>query len=74
MDAVFGLGVIAFLLVGVGGFVLWLWALIDAIRTPDTAYRTGSQLIWVLVIVLANVIGAILYLAVERSGRSSSVV
>ncbi len=57
---------------------LWVWALADAIRMPDdTRYRTGSKLLWVLVIAVTGLIGAALYLAVGRPTRprhSSSYV
>jgi hypothetical protein len=51
----------------VAGFVLWIWALVDAIQVPDDSmYQSGSKLIWVLVIVLAGAIGAVIYLIVGR--------
>lgn len=55
-----------FLIVGVGGLVVWIYALIDVIRTPDERYETGTQLVWILVVLFANVIGAIIYLAIGR--------
>jgi hypothetical protein len=49
------------------GFVLWIWALVDCLQVPDDSlYRTGNKLIWVLVIVLAHFIGAIIYLTIGR--------
>ena len=55
------------LVVGVSGFVLWIIALIDAIRVPDDSYfRTGNKVIWVVVIALTGFIGAIIYFAVGR--------
>jgi hypothetical protein len=51
---------IVFLPLVLVGFIIWLWALIDAIRVPDDSmYRAGNKLIWVLVIVFAQLIGAI---------------
>lgn len=71
---------IVFLPLVLVGFIIWLWALIDAIRVPDDSmYRAGNKLIWVLVIVFAQLIGAIVYLAIgrpaaaERSRRSSDM-
>jgi hypothetical protein len=53
--------------VGVGALVLWIWALVDAIRVPDDAmYRVGTKLVWVLVILLAGILGAVLYLILAR--------
>lgn len=51
----------------IGALVLWVWALVDCIQVPDDSlYESGNKLIWVLVIVLANVIGAILYFAIGK--------
>lgn len=58
--------VFIFALAGLAAFGVWIWALIDAIRTPDGAFRAGTQLIWVLVILFGNLLGAIIYLAVGR--------
>ncbi len=58
-------------IIAIGGFVLWVWALVDAIRTPDGAFRAGNQLIWVIVIVFANVIGAVIYVVIGRPGVTS---
>jgi len=53
----FGLGVLAF----------WIWTLVDVLKVPgDDRFRAGNQLVWVLVIILTQVIGSIIYLAVGR--------
>jgi len=39
----------------------WIATLINIIRTPEGAFRAGSQIIWVLVVVLAPLIGVPLY-------------
>jgi hypothetical protein len=46
--------------------VLFVYALVDAIRVPDDSmYRAGNKLIWVLVIVLVPFyIGPLIYLVV----------
>ncbi len=55
-----------------GAFVLWIWALVDCIQVPDDSlYQSGNKLIWVLVIVFASAIGAILYLAIGRPPRDA---
>jgi hypothetical protein len=47
--------------------VLMIVALIDCIRVPDDSmFQNGTKLIWVLVIVFLNLIGAILYFAIGR--------
>ena len=56
-----------FLVFVVGGIVLFVYALVDVIRMPnDASFKTGTQLIWILVILLAQGIGAIVYLIVGR--------
>jgi hypothetical protein len=59
----------AFLIIWVVGFVVMIWALVDAIRVPDDAmFRAGTKLIWVLVILLFQLVGAIIYFAIGRPG------
>jgi hypothetical protein len=55
--------------IGLAGLAVWLYALVDVIRTPDGQYRAGNQLIWILVILFANLIGAIIYLVMGRPSR-----
>ncbi len=56
-----------FLVFVVGGLVLFVYSLVDVVRMPDDAsFKTGTQLVWVLVIVLAQGIGAVIYLIVGR--------
>ncbi len=74
MDAVIvqaiGLTDLLIVFVVLGGFLLWMVALIDVIRVPDDSlYRSGNKTVWVLRIALTGVIGAILYYAVGRPSR-----
>jgi hypothetical protein len=49
------------------GFAAVIWGLIDVIRVPDDSmFRAGDKIVWVLVIMFANVIGLIIYLAIGR--------
>jgi phospholipase D-like protein len=65
MDAAFFF--LFFLVFVVGGLALMIWALVDAVRMPnDQSFKTGTQLVWILVILLAQGIGAIVYLLVGR--------
>jgi hypothetical protein len=41
-------------------FGLWLASLLEVIRTPS-GYASGSQLVWLLVLLLAGPIGLIVY-------------
>jgi hypothetical protein len=65
-------GIFAFIfLMWIVGFAALIWGLIDVIRVPDDSlFRAGDKLIWVLVILFANVIGLIVYLAIGRPAPS----
>ncbi len=53
--------------IGVLAFVFWVWMLIDCLKYESS---TGNEkIIWVLVIVLLNGIGAVLYYLVRRPER-----
>lgn len=60
-----GVGFI-FMIFVVGGFAVWLYALIDVIRTPEHHFQVGTQLVWILVVLFANIVGALIYLAIGR--------
>jgi phospholipase D-like protein len=68
-----GLAEILIIVIAVGGFVLWIAALVDAIKVPeDSLYRAGNKLVWVLVIVLTGFIGALIYYAVGKPSRQTT--
>jgi len=48
--------------------ILWILALVDALRRPDPAWAAAGQnkLLWVLVVVFTGIVGAILYFAIAR--------
>ena len=50
----------------IASVVLWIWALVDAVKNP--ALDGNTRLIWVLVIIFVPTLGAILYLVVGRKG------
>jgi sterol desaturase/sphingolipid hydroxylase (fatty acid hydroxylase superfamily) len=66
-DAAMGMGCAFMVIIGIvalAAFAFWLWMLIDAIRrTPSEG---NKKLIWILVIILAYVIGALIYFFVQR--------
>jgi hypothetical protein len=55
---------IPFFLLGLLGTVFWLWMLIDCL-TRKSADGT-EKLIWVLVIIFTNLVGALLYFFIQR--------
>ena len=63
---------IAILMLAVVGGVVWLYALIHAIRNP--ALDSTMRIIWVLVILFASLLGAIVYLIVGRNPTSQNPV
>jgi hypothetical protein len=64
-------GILSFMMVvwivGLVATAFWLWMLIDALVNEPT---TNDKILWFLVIFFLHVIGAIIYFAVRRSGRS----
>lgn len=49
-------------LISVLWFVLWLWALIDCLRSPG-----GNKIVWILVIILLPILGSLLYFLIGKS-------
>lgn len=55
------------LLVGVAFFAFWIWMLVDcATKEPS---QGNDKIIWILVIILTNWIGALIYFFVRRPER-----
>lgn len=50
---------IVILAVAILGFALWIWALVDSLNRKY--HYHNNQLLWVLIIVFAGLIGAIVY-------------
>jgi len=56
-----------FLVIGLGGTILWIWMIVDcATKEPSEG---NEKLIWILIIVLTHWIGALIYLLVRRPKR-----
>jgi hypothetical protein len=66
----FGILWVFMFLLGIAALVVWIWALIDAIQNP--ALDSTMRIVWILVIVFTQILGAIIYLAVGRSRRTPS--
>ncbi len=73
MVAGFGFLFMAFMvLLSIGTVVFWIWALVDCVQNePDAG---NDKLVWVLVIVLAGWIGALIYVFVRRPQRRAPLV
>lgn len=67
----FLIGGLAFLVFGlsIAGFVYWIIAIVEVARIPDPQYRAAGteKLTWVLVVVLAQIIGALVWYFSKRS-------
>jgi hypothetical protein len=64
----FGILWILMFILGIAALGVWIWALIDAIQNP--ALDGTMRIVWVLIIVFTQIIGAIIYLAIGRSRRT----
>lgn len=60
----------AFMLLVVVAIIFWLWMLVDVLTRKDKAFpgrnKGSERLIWVIVIVFLNIIGAALYYFLVR--------
>ena len=36
-------------------FVFWVWMLVDMIRRPETAFPTGSKILWIVLALLVSI-------------------
>ena len=61
-----GLLMILFILIAIAAFAFWLWMLIDAIQNP--ALDGTMRIVWVLVILFLQIVGAIIYFFAGRGG------
>ena len=57
------------LLIGLAAFAFWLWALVDAIR--NRALDSTMRIVWVVVIVVTQFLGALLYLIMRPRSKST---
>ena len=56
---------------GIIGLVFWVWMLIDcAVNEPSEG---NDKIIWILIIIFAHWIGALIYLLVRRPKRMATV-
>jgi len=58
---------LGFMLFGAGAFAFWIWMLVDCLKHESS--EGNDKLVWALVIVLTNWIGALIYFFVRRGER-----
>lgn len=64
-----GILMIVVALLGLVGTVVWLWAIVDAIRNP--VLSGTARAVWVFGIVITGLIGVILYVLIGRQPNKS---
>lgn len=47
----------------------WAYCLVDFAHTPESAMRTYSKQVWIVLLVFLNIVGGALWLAVGRPLR-----
>ena len=57
--------------IGVGGLVLWIWTLLDCINNESD--QGNEKVVWVIVIAVTQLIGALIYLIVRRPKRIATL-
>ena len=56
--------------IGIGGTILWIWMLVEcATKEPSEG---NDKIIWILVILLAGWIGALIYFLARRPKRRAA--
>jgi hypothetical protein len=64
--ALFGGGLfLLWLLLVAAAFVLFIWALIDAIKNPNLS--DTERIVWIIVIIFVGCLGPIMYLLIGRN-------
>lgn len=61
------MGAVLFTVLAIGVTILWIWALIDCLTKESS--QGNDKLIWALVIIFLQLVGAIIYLLVRRPYR-----
>jgi hypothetical protein len=62
-------------LVAVAGFIVVVWALIDAVRRPSWAWAEADQqlIVWIVAILLGGIVGGAIYLVVAKPKLDAAV-
>ncbi len=51
--------IFAFLAIGIGGFIFWIFMIVDVVQRKFD--KEDTRLMWILIVVLTGLIGAIIY-------------
>lgn len=64
-----GILIAIFVVITLVAIAVQIIALVDVIRTPEGQFKSGSKVIWVLVVLFLGLLGAIIYYFVGRPAR-----
>lgn len=53
-------------LIGIIVFILWVWAIIDIVKSK---FPGNNQIVWLLVVILLPALGTLLYVFIGRDQR-----
>lgn len=68
MDELVGLlFMLTILAIGIGGTVFWIWMLVDCAKNEPR--KGNDRIVWVLVIALTHLLGALIYYFARRPER-----
>ena len=60
------------MIAGLISLIVTIVAIVDIVKVPsDSDFRAGNKLVWILVVVFFNCLGAIIYYAVGRPNRTA---
>jgi hypothetical protein len=63
--------VLLFVLICLAAFAFWIWMLIDS--ATNTKLNSSTRLVWLLIIIFAHILGAIIYFFVGRSPKNPQI-
>nr|WP_208382332.1 PLD nuclease N-terminal domain-containing protein [Microbacterium ulmi] len=58
------------MILGFVALIFWVYAIVDVSAQPPTRHRAVSKPVWIAVVVLLPVLGAILWFTVGRGGKT----
>ncbi|TDI76886.1 MAG: hypothetical protein E2O83_08935 [Bacteroidetes bacterium] len=61
-----GIGGLEILIIFILPGILWLWSLIDCVKGE---FKNYDKIVWILLIILLPILGAILYLIIGRNQK-----
>ena len=56
---------------GCGGLIFWIWMLVDCAKNESS--EGNDKVVWILIIALTNLLGAIIYFIVRRPTRKAKL-